>query len=141
MAKKGSRTPPISNNKNEITLICYATTNRQMALRSIADECDLVLVVGDRQSSNSNRLVEVALNRGIPAHLINGANEIDAKWVIGVDTIGLTAGASTPESIVKQCIERLMDLGVSDVADVEFTKEDVIFAPPKEVLVEACAEV
>jgi len=116
--------------------ICYATTNRQMALRSIADECDLVLVVGDRQSSNSNRLVEVALNRGIPAHLINRANEINVEWLAGVDTIGLTAGASTPESIVEQCIERLMELGVSEVTDVEFTKEDVVFAPPKEVLIE-----
>jgi 4-hydroxy-3-methylbut-2-enyl diphosphate reductase len=115
--------------------ICYATTNRQMALRSIIDECQLALVVGDKQSSNSNRLVEVALNRNIPAYLINGENEISPEWLEGVEIIGLTAGASTPEPVVKSCINRLMALGVTEVEDVVFTKEDVIFGPPKEVLV------
>lgn len=85
--------------------ICYATTNRQMALREITDKTDLVLVVGDPQSSNSNRLRELAANRGIASYLINDESEIDPKWMINVQTIGLTAGASTPEGIVQDCIK------------------------------------
>lgn len=114
--------------------ICYATTNRQMALREITGETDLVLVVGDPQSSNSNRLVEVARTRGVPAYLINSEEEIDPKWLQDVSTIGLTAGASTPEEVVQACIRRLRTLGVSEVEDVEFVKEDVLFQLPKEVL-------
>lgn len=113
--------------------ICYATTNRQMALSSITDVCQLVLVVGDTQSSNSNRLREVATNRGTQAYLINGANEIDPQWLDGVETIGLTAGASTPEGIVQSVIKRLMELGVEDVEDVTFIKEDVVFSLPREI--------
>lgn len=114
--------------------ICYATTNRQMALREIAEETDLVLVIGDPQSSNSNRLREVATKRGIPAYLVNGPNEIQSQWLNGVKTIGLTAGASTPEDIVQLCIERLTSLGVTEVEDVVFTIEDVIFQIPKHLL-------
>lgn len=114
--------------------ICYATTNRQMALREIAGEVDLVLVVGDPQSSNSNRLREVASKRGIASYLINNAGEIDPKWMLGTKTIGLTAGASTPESIVQECIDSLIKLGVKDVEDVVFTVEDVVFQLPKSVL-------
>ncbi|MCB1149212.1 MAG: 4-hydroxy-3-methylbut-2-enyl diphosphate reductase [Chlamydiia bacterium] len=114
--------------------ICYATTNRQMALREITGETDLVLVVGDPQSSNSNRLVEVARTRGVPAYLINSEEEIDPSWLENVSTIGLTAGASTPEEVVQACIQRLRTLGVSSVEDVEFVKEDVLFQLPKEVL-------
>jgi 4-hydroxy-3-methylbut-2-enyl diphosphate reductase len=119
--------------------ICYATTNRQMALREITDQTDLVLVVGDPQSSNSNRLREVASRRGISSYLINDESEIDAKWLGGVKTIGLTAGASTPEGIVQKCIERLIALGVSDVEDVVYTNEDVVFQLPKPIRLElAC---
>lgn len=114
--------------------ICYATTNRQMALREITDVTDLVLVVGDPTSSNSNRLCEVALKRGIPAHLINNESEIDPVWLSGVKTVGLTAGASTPETIVQKCIERLISLGVTEVEDVVFIQEDVVFGLPKAVL-------
>ncbi|MCH9625825.1 MAG: 4-hydroxy-3-methylbut-2-enyl diphosphate reductase [Chlamydiales bacterium] len=113
--------------------ICYATTNRQMALREITDETDLVLVVGDPTSSNSNRLREVAKNRGIDAFLINGPDEIKESWLNGVQTIGLTAGASTPEDVVQLCIERLSALGVSEVEDVVFTTEDVVFQIPKQL--------
>lgn len=113
--------------------ICYATTNRQMALREITDQTDLVLVVGDRKSSNSNRLREVADKRGIPAYLINDAEEIQPTWLDGVSTIGLTAGASTPEDIVQRCIQRLVDYGVSDVEEVVYTVEDVLFQLPKAV--------
>lgn len=114
--------------------ICYATTNRQMALREITDATDLVLVVGDPSSSNSNRLREMAERRGITSFLINDESEIDPKWFHGVKTIGLTAGASTPESIVQRCIQRLIALGVKDVEDVVFTTEDVVFQLPKPVL-------
>jgi 4-hydroxy-3-methylbut-2-enyl diphosphate reductase len=114
--------------------ICYATTNRQMALREITAEVDLVLVVGDPQSSNSNRLREVASKRGIPSYLINNAQEIDPQWLEETQIIGLTAGASTPESLVQECIEYLMKLGVNEVEDVVFTIEDVVFQLPKSVL-------
>lgn len=114
--------------------ICYATTNRQMALKEITDETDLVLVVGDPQSSNSNRLRELAQKRGITSFLINDEKEIDPLWLEGVKTVGLTAGASTPEPIVQRCIQRLMTLGVQIVEDVEFIKEDVVFQLPKPVL-------
>lgn len=114
--------------------ICYATTNRQMALREITEEVDLVLVVGDPQSSNSNRLREVASKRGIASYLINNAGEINPEWLKETKIIGLTAGASTPESIVQECIDSLIKLGVKDVEDVVFTVEDVVFQLPKSVL-------
>lgn len=113
--------------------ICYATTNRQMALREITDQTDLILVVGDPLSSNSNRLREVAVNRGVKAFLINNEKEIDPAWLEGVSSIGLTAGASTPEPIVQRCIERLIELGVNEVEDVVYTQEDVVFQLPKPV--------
>ena len=106
--------------------ICYATTNRQMALREITDITDLVLVVGDPQSSNSNRLRELAANRGIASYLINDDSEIDPNWMKGIKTIGLTAGASTPEGIVQDCIKKLIALGVKHVEDVVYTTEDVV---------------
>ncbi len=111
--------------------ICYATTNRQMALREITDQTDIVLVVGDRTSSNSNRLREVAARRGVKSFLINDETEILPEWLEGVSTIGLTAGASTPESIVQGCIQRLQELGVNRVEDVVYTQEDVVFQLPK----------
>lgn len=114
--------------------ICYATTNRQMALREITDTVDLVLVVGDPQSSNSNRLREVSAKRGIDSYLINNESEIDSSWLIGKKIIGLTAGASTPEPIVQRCIERLMKLGVKEVEDVVFINEDVVFQLPKPIV-------
>lgn len=114
--------------------ICYATTNRQMALREITDQTDLVLVVGDPQSSNSNRLREVASRRGIASFLINNEREIDPSWLAGVTTIGLTAGASTPEGLVQSCIQRLIELGVTEVEDVVFINEDVVFQLPKPIV-------
>lgn len=113
--------------------ICYATTNRQMALREITEQTDLILVIGDPTSSNSNRLREVGERREVPAYLINGPSEIQHSWLNGVKTIGLTAGASTPEDIVQLCIERLMEYGVTEVEDVVYTQEDVIFQLPREL--------
>ena len=114
--------------------ICYATTNRQMALREITDLTDLVLVVGDPQSSNSNRLREVASKRGIESYLINDEKEIQPDWLVGKQIIGLTAGASTPEEIVQKCIHRLIELGVCDVEDIIYTHEDVVFQLPKPIV-------
>lgn len=114
--------------------ICYATTNRQLALREITDQTDLVLVVGDPKSSNSNRLRELATKRGIPSYLINNEKEIDPHWLNGVKNIGLTAGASTPEEIVQRCIQYLLELGVKEVEDVVYTTEDVVFQLPKPIL-------
>ncbi len=111
--------------------ICYATTNRQLALKEITDEADLVLVIGDPASSNSNRLREVAERRGLPSYLINSFAEIKSEWLKDVHTVGLTAGASTPEEIVQSCIQRLYELGVTMTEEVIFTKEDVIFQLPK----------
>ncbi len=115
--------------------ICYATTNRQSALKSIAKDCNLVIVIGDSTSSNSNRLRELAKRFDVPSYLINAENEIEPEWLDGVEVIGMTAGASTPENIVQQCIQKLKTLGVESVEEVEFVKEDVFFQLPKEVLV------
>jgi len=110
--------------------ICYATTNRQMALREITDEAELILVVGDPKSSNSNRLREVAAIRGVESYLINTEHEIDPAWLTSATVIGMTAGASTPEDVVQRCIERLKNLGVMQVEEVIYTFEDVVFQLP-----------
>lgn len=115
--------------------ICYATTNRQMALRQISEKMDLILVVGDPQSSNSNRLVETALQRGVKAYLINSRDEIQKKWLQGVVTIGMTAGASTPEGVVQECIRTLELLGVTEIEEVSYVEEEVFFQLPKEILI------
>ncbi len=114
--------------------ICYATTNRQMALGQITNEVQLVLVVGDITSSNSNRLRETAIRRGVQAHLINDEKEIDPEWLKDVQTMGLTAGASTPENVVQACIKRLEMLGVKEVEEVVYKEEDIVFQLPKPVL-------
>ncbi len=115
--------------------ICYATTNRQMALRQISGTMDLILVVGDPQSSNSNRLVEAALQRGVKAYLINSRDEIQQEWLQGVSAIGMTAGASTPESVVQECIRSLELFGVTEIEEVSYIEEEVFFQLPKEILV------
>lgn len=114
--------------------ICYATTNRQMALRHIAEQVDLVLVVGDPKSSNSNRLCEVARLRSKVAHLVNCASELNPLWLLGVRAIALTAGASTPETIVQECVARLRELGVTEVEEAVFIEEHVFFQLPRQVL-------
>jgi 4-hydroxy-3-methylbut-2-enyl diphosphate reductase len=111
--------------------ICYATSNRQMALRAIAGLCELVLVVGDKLSSNSNRLREVVALRNVNAYLINSAEEINPIWLQGVITLGLTAGASTPESIVQECIAYLKRYGAEEVEEVVYTEENVHFSLPR----------
>lgn len=114
--------------------ICYATTNRQKALSQMSELIDLALIVGDPTSSNSNRLKEVALRKNLPAYLINSEEEIDPAWLKNVKTIGMTAGASTPEDVVQRCIARLTSLGVDEIEESIYFKEDVVFPLPSQVL-------
>ena len=113
--------------------ICYATQNRQDAVKRLGQQCDLVLVVGSPNSSNSNRLRELAEKQGVPAYLIDGAEDIDQAWVLGRQRIGVTAGASAPESLVQGVIARLNEWGASSVQHLEGKPEDVTFALPKEL--------
>ncbi len=111
--------------------ICYATTNRQDAVRTLALECDLVLVVGSPNSSNSNRLRELAERCGTEAYLIDGADDINSDWVKNKSCIGITAGASAPEVLVKQVITRLQDLGATAPQEMQGTPENISFSLPK----------
>lgn len=115
--------------------ICYATTNRQLALQQIIEKSEIIIVVGDTLSSNSNRLRELGEKAGVPSYLINSPKEINQKWLHNIQSIGLTAGASTPESIVQTCISRLQELGVTETEEIAFVTEDVVFQLPKEVTV------
>ena len=113
--------------------ICYATQNRQDAVRELAARCDLVLVVGSPNSSNSNRLAELARREGVKSYLIDGAHEIDPAWVAGKQHIGLTAGASAPQVLVDGVIERLRELGAGRVGELDGEPESMVFALPKEL--------
>ena len=113
--------------------ICYATQNRQDAVKALANECDLVLVVGSANSSNSNRLKEVAERQNTRAYLIDSASDIDSHWLEGKRRIGLTAGASAPEVLVEQVIARLKELGVCEVGQITGAEERVTFSLPKEL--------
>jgi 4-hydroxy-3-methylbut-2-enyl diphosphate reductase len=113
--------------------ICYATQNRQNAVKRIAERCELVLVVGAPSSSNSNRLVEVARARGARAELVESADEIPTAWLAGIDQVGVTAGASTPEFLVLEVIARLRSLGYPEPERVEIVHEDVSFTLPLEL--------
>jgi len=111
--------------------ICYATQNRQEAVKELAVKCDLVLVVGSTNSSNSNRLREVSDKLGTPAYLIDNESEIDRNWLEGVDTIGISAGASAPDILVRQVINKLKKWGVSTVDENIGIEENVMFPLPK----------
>ncbi|MBS0194230.1 MAG: 4-hydroxy-3-methylbut-2-enyl diphosphate reductase [Proteobacteria bacterium] len=115
--------------------ICYATQNRQDAVRTLAQQCDLVLVVGSVNSSNSNRLRELAEKHGVEAHLIDGAQHIDPAWLHGKRRIGVTAGASAPEVLVEGVQARLRELGAGHVESLRGEPEDMVFALPKELRV------
>jgi len=110
--------------------ICYATTNRQMAVRQSAGECDLVLVVGSQNSSNSRRLVEIAWNRGVKGHLIDDVSQVDRAWFDGVNTVLITAGASAPEDLVRGLVEFLKGEHGATVEECQVTSEDVHFELP-----------
>ena len=114
--------------------ICYATQNRQAAVKKIAPRCDLVIVVGSKNSSNSRRLVEVALEAGTPAsYLVDYASQIEDAWFEGVETVGVSSGASVPEILVKELMEELARRGYTDVEEVTTTVETITFALPRDL--------
>jgi 4-hydroxy-3-methylbut-2-enyl diphosphate reductase len=115
--------------------ICYATQNRQDAVKQLASRVQLMLVVGSVNSSNSNRLRELAEKRGIPAYLVDGASDIRDEWLLGVDAVGVTAGASAPESLVQEVIESLRRKGGREVREMSGMAEDMEFALPRELRV------
>ena len=119
--------------------ICYATQNRQEAVRLLSEGADIVLVLGSQNSSNSQRLAELARERGIHAHLIDGANEIDPGWFGGAETVVITAGASAPESVVQDCVTWLRDRYAATVEERTIREEDVYFPLPKEIRAAATA--
>ncbi|MFU2077661.1 4-hydroxy-3-methylbut-2-enyl diphosphate reductase [Avibacterium endocarditidis] len=113
--------------------ICYATTNRQQAVRELAEQADLVIVVGSKNSSNSNRLAELATRMGVTAKLIDDANDIEGAWLNNVSTIGITAGASAPEVLVQSVVNRLKELGVTQVEELQGCEENTVFEVPREL--------
>jgi 4-hydroxy-3-methylbut-2-enyl diphosphate reductase len=119
--------------------ICYATQNRQDAVKQLASTCDLVLVIGSRNSSNSNRLVEVARDRGANAYLIDNEKEVREEWLDGVDTVGITSGASAPEDLVQRLVAFFEERGAEDVSEFRVVEEDVRFMMPREIRTQAVA--
>jgi 4-hydroxy-3-methylbut-2-enyl diphosphate reductase len=113
--------------------ICYATTNRQAAVKQLARQCDLVLVIGSRNSSNSNRLVEVAREHGADAHLIDNESQVREEWLAGKRLIGITSGASAPEELVQRLVSYFRRRGTSAVEELEVIQEDVRFMLPKTI--------
>jgi 4-hydroxy-3-methylbut-2-enyl diphosphate reductase len=110
--------------------ICYATQNRQVAVKAIAPASDVVLIVGAVNSSNSNRMVEVARKAGTPAYLVPDESDLDERWLEGAETIGVSSGASAPEVLTEQLLARLAELGYEEVEVKEVTSEDVTFSLP-----------
>jgi 4-hydroxy-3-methylbut-2-en-1-yl diphosphate reductase len=131
------RFPNIVSSKSDD--ICYATTNRQIAVKQLARECELVLVIGSTNSSNSNRLVEVARQHGAASHLIDNASQVRPEWLEDVDTVGITSGASAPEELVAALVDYFRELGADDVAELHTIDEDVRFMLPKEIREELSA--
>ena len=113
--------------------ICYATQNRQNAVKGLVEDCDLVLVVGSTTSSNSNRLREIAEKRGVAAYLIDSADDLDPTWLEGKGKVGVTAGASAPEVLVQGVIDRLTGLGADVRVEDNTEREDVVFSLPREL--------
>ena len=125
------RFPQISGPRHDD--ICYATQNRQDAVKRLSERVQLVLVVGSVNSSNSNRLRELAEKRGVPAFLVDGAADIRDEWLEGVEAIGVTAGASAPESLVQGVVERLREAGGDVVRELDGDPENIEFALPREL--------
>jgi len=113
--------------------ICYATTNRQAAVKQMAPLCDLVLVIGSRNSSNSNRLVEVARDHGAASHLIDNEGQVQEEWLDGVRVVGITSGASAPEELVQRLVDFFRERGTADVEEFQVVQEDVRFMLPKTI--------
>jgi 4-hydroxy-3-methylbut-2-en-1-yl diphosphate reductase len=134
IARLRERFPAIVGPKSDD--ICYATTNRQIAVKQLARECELVLVIGSTNSSNSNRLVEVAREQGARSHLIDNAGQVRDEWFDGVETVGITSGASAPEDLVAELVSYFRDRGAEDVAELQTVDEDVRFMLPKKIRTE-----
>jgi 4-hydroxy-3-methylbut-2-enyl diphosphate reductase len=113
--------------------ICYATTNRQAAVKQLAPLCELVLVIGSKNSSNSNRLVEVAREHGADSYLIDNETQVQGEWLDGVKTLGITSGASAPEELVQRLVDLFRDAGTADVEEFTVVEEDVRFMLPKTI--------
>lgn len=113
--------------------ICYATQNRQNAVKAMAKQVEVILVIGSQNSSNSQRLREVAIAHNCPAYLIDDANSIDPQWLRDAEAVGVTSGASAPEVLVEQVVQRLRDLGADEVTELRLTDENVQFALPPEL--------
>jgi 4-hydroxy-3-methylbut-2-enyl diphosphate reductase len=113
--------------------ICYATTNRQAAVKQMAGSCDLMLVIGSRNSSNSLRLVEVARDCGTEAHLIDNAGEVQEEWLAERRVVGISSGASAPENLVAELVDLFRERGVSDISEFDVVREDVRFMLPKQI--------
>jgi len=137
IARLRERFPNITSPKSDD--ICYATTNRQLAVKQLAAECDLVLVIGSRNSSNSNRLVDVTRGLGTPSYLIDKAAEVDEEWLEGVETLGITSGASAPEELVTELVDMFRARGTDDVSELRAIDEDVRFMLPKQIRVDLAA--
>lgn len=130
-ARFPSITPPRSDS------ICYATQNRQDAVKIMAKDCDLVIVVGSPNSSNSNRLREVAQNQGVESYMVDDASHLDPAWVAGKKRIGVSAGASAPEVLVQEVIAKLRSLGNAEVSELQGVVENVVFQLPKNLVAAA----
>jgi 4-hydroxy-3-methylbut-2-en-1-yl diphosphate reductase len=131
IARLRERFPAIVGPKSDD--ICYATTNRQIAVKELARACDLVLVIGSVNSSNSNRLVEVARELGAASYLIDNASQVREEWLEGVETVGITSGASAPESLVSELVEAFRERGAEEISELRTVEEDVRFMLPKEI--------
>ncbi len=137
IARLRERFPNIKSPKSDD--ICYATTNRQIAVKQLARQCELVLVIGSTNSSNSNRLVEVAREHGAASHLIDNARQVRDEWLESVETVGITSGASAPEELVTELVEYFSERGASEVSELRAVDEDVRFMLPKKIRVELAA--
>ena len=137
IARLRERFPNIVGPKSDD--ICYATTNRQIAVKQLARECDLVLVIGSTNSSNSNRLVEVAREHGTRSHLIDNSLQVKEEWLDGVEAVGITSGASAPEELVSQLVDFFRNRGADEVSELRTVDEDVRFMLPKEIRAELAA--
>jgi 4-hydroxy-3-methylbut-2-enyl diphosphate reductase len=137
IARLRERFPNITSPKSDD--ICYATTNRQIAVKQLAAQCELVLVIGSTNSSNSNRLVEVAREHGAASHLIDNAKQVDEAWLEGVETVGITSGASAPEELVSELVEFFRERGACEVSELRAVDEDVRFMLPKTIRTELAA--
>ena len=138
IARLRERFPAITGPRTDD--ICYATTNRQAAVRQLARECDLVLVIGSKNSSNSNRLVEVARDFGADSYLIDNERQVREEWLEGKRVVGITSGASAPEELVQRLVDFFRARGVTDVSELEVVQEDVRFMLPREIRRELAAQ-